>query len=335
MWIKRVVLKNFQKHEKLEVNFSKNLNFIVGVTDAGKTAIVRGLRWVFYNRKPRNFRRYGSDKTSVLIELDDGTEIIREKSDEVNRYVICKGGRKQIFDSFGTEVPLEIRNVLGISEANIDEKVAIELNIAKQLDSVFLLDQPNSFKAKVISNLSGTNRINDLIQEFNKDIRKLNLEKKTLENNIISLNEEIKKFAFLKEHKEELDDILKQINKLEEANEKLELLNEIKEEILDCKSRKKIVDEKIQKIEEILSKLPNIDQLKAKAERLEKLLELFSEISNWETEKISIENSLSKISVEIEDYKRKYGDILLKNNICPICYSKLTLDKVKDILRKI
>ena len=47
--IKSVELKNFQSHNQSRLEFCDGVNIIVGASDSGKSAILRGLFWVLYN----------------------------------------------------------------------------------------------------------------------------------------------------------------------------------------------------------------------------------------------------------------------------------------------
>lgn len=48
--IKSIELKNIQSHENTRLDFDKGINVIVGSSNNGKSAILRGLYWARYNR---------------------------------------------------------------------------------------------------------------------------------------------------------------------------------------------------------------------------------------------------------------------------------------------
>jgi exonuclease SbcC len=62
-YIKKLSLRNFQSHRETDLEFSPGLNIIVGPSDQGKSAIIRALRWLFYN-EPRGtgFIRVGETR---------------------------------------------------------------------------------------------------------------------------------------------------------------------------------------------------------------------------------------------------------------------------------
>ena len=48
-YIKKIILENFQSHKYSVIELNEELNVIVGPSDSGKSAIIRGLKWALYN----------------------------------------------------------------------------------------------------------------------------------------------------------------------------------------------------------------------------------------------------------------------------------------------
>jgi len=48
--IKTLSIQNYQSHKDSTLEFDPGVNVIVGSTDSGKTAIIRALRWLIWNR---------------------------------------------------------------------------------------------------------------------------------------------------------------------------------------------------------------------------------------------------------------------------------------------
>ena len=127
--IESVKLKNFQSHKENTFSFTKGVNAIVGPSDSGKTAILRALRWLIWNRPLGDaFRSDWGGDTEVAVTVD-GQLITRYKHDNKHGYKIGKTDLKAI----GTDVPEEVSTIL-----NIDE-----INLQQQFDKPFLLaDSP-------------------------------------------------------------------------------------------------------------------------------------------------------------------------------------------------
>lgn len=112
--ITKLVIRNFQAHEKLVIDLDPHVTTVVGQSDKGKSAVLRALRWVALNQPGGEaFIRDGEDKATVTVEAD-GKVITRTKGKGVNTYHI---GDKE-FKAFGSDVPPEIAALLNVSELN-------------------------------------------------------------------------------------------------------------------------------------------------------------------------------------------------------------------------
>ena len=111
--IKKLRIKNFQKHKSIDIEFDDHITSIVGPSDSGKSALIRALKWVITN-KPNGmeFIREGSKKCSVRIETDNH-KITRSRGTE-NTYHLDK----EVFHAFGNNVPKEIIDSLRMDEIN-------------------------------------------------------------------------------------------------------------------------------------------------------------------------------------------------------------------------
>lgn len=141
--IKELVIKNFQSHRETRLRFSPGVNCIVGDTDAGKTAVIRALMWLVFNRPSgTRFRSWWGGVTSVTAKCSDGT-IKRQRGDKTNLY---KVGREP-YKAMGTRVPEEVSTALDMSDLNFqlqhDNPFMVSVGasqFAKRLNSVANLD---------------------------------------------------------------------------------------------------------------------------------------------------------------------------------------------------
>jgi chromosome segregation ATPase len=111
-------LIDFQAHQNFWVKFSPGINTIKGPTDAGKSSVLRALRWLCLNDFPGDaFIRDGAKKTQVNLTIRDDSEnknITRVKGAGINLYEF----NAQEFKAFATSVPSPIQNALAVSEIN-------------------------------------------------------------------------------------------------------------------------------------------------------------------------------------------------------------------------
>ena len=122
--LQRLTIENFQSHEFTQIDFSPGFNVIVGQSDQGKSALIRALKWLIYN-EPRgvDFIRVGATRSSVTILLTDGTQITRERTPSRNRYyLLIPGQEENIFEGFGSRVPQEIQDALGMGKSKIGRR---------------------------------------------------------------------------------------------------------------------------------------------------------------------------------------------------------------------
>ena len=188
----KLVVDNFQSHEHSEVTFGPGLNVIVGPSDFGKSALVRALRWLFYN-EPRgaNFIRVGARSCRVTVELDDGARIGRLRTTagkNLNQYILQRPGeQEQVFEGFNNEIPLEIVQASEIRKVLVDEHNKVELNFGAQLDGPFLLTENGSVRAKVIGQLGGVHILDWAQKSTGTDLRRLREEDGQLTAGIANL----------------------------------------------------------------------------------------------------------------------------------------------------
>lgn len=103
--LQSVRLENFQSHQDTSIQFDQGLNVIVGQSDSGKTAVLRGLRWALFNL-PRgtDFLKVGADFVRVTVTLTNGTKIVRERTSSKNRYKIQALEQDElVLEGFGTQ----------------------------------------------------------------------------------------------------------------------------------------------------------------------------------------------------------------------------------------
>ncbi len=161
--LKKIVLKNFQKHKDRTFEFGPGVNLIVAVSDSGKTSIMRAVYWVMFNR-PMGLAslRYDpelamddgtpptkADVTSVEVVFEDGW-VRRERNEldgdkgGVNRYVLS--GHPGPFSALNGNVPGEVRAFL-----NLDEEFSVQM----QHDPYFLIQWTPGEVAGWLNEVSG------------------------------------------------------------------------------------------------------------------------------------------------------------------------------------
>lgn len=112
--LETILIQNFQRHEKLRVDFDPKITTIVGDSDTGKSSILRALRWVLLNiPQGDGFIRHGSPGTTVQVLLD-GRWIRRKRGKGVNSYAVDA----EDFVAFGTEPPAPVAALANVTARN-------------------------------------------------------------------------------------------------------------------------------------------------------------------------------------------------------------------------
>ena len=112
--IKEIRLRNFQAHRSLRLKLSPKVTTIVGTSDVGKSAIIRALFWVCFNR-PSGDQFKTHDESTVMVAVKvDGQIIKRSKSAGANWYSLDT----KIMKAFGTGVPDSISDLLNVQREN-------------------------------------------------------------------------------------------------------------------------------------------------------------------------------------------------------------------------
>jgi len=172
------------------------MNAIVGPTDNGKSAIVRAIKWVLYNKPSgTEYIRNGATKCIVIAEFSDGTIITRTRGvTSPNAYDITyPDGRTQHFESFGVNPPEEVLVAHGMIQVNIGSSV-VSLNMADQLDGPFMLQESSGTRADMIGAVAHTGILDAAIKDVNSDVRVNKIKTTDLDKDIIKLEESLKAY---------------------------------------------------------------------------------------------------------------------------------------------
>lgn len=307
--INTIKIKNFQSHASTDIKLSSGVNTIIGSSDSGKSAIIRALRWLVWNRPSGDaIRSTWGGPTSVEVELAEG-DILRNK-DKTDHYQIHREGKALDFKAFGTSVPEEVIRALNISEVNIQN----------QLDSPFLLSDSSGSVAQYFNKVAKLDKIDISIKNVQKWIRELESTIKYKKEEIKGQREALKQYQYLQKFEVEVE-VLENIE--QELNTKRNQYNRLHKDI-----------ETIKSIQETLREYE--DTLKLK-EPVEKLLKLYEDKRNLESCEMLLSkaiNTINNIQHKLEGAKAAHTDLLTKfrkvfPNVCPLCGSKVNSNNLK------
>jgi DNA repair exonuclease SbcCD ATPase subunit len=340
--IQKLSIENFQSHKNTQLVFDPGVNVIVGASDSGKTAIIRALRWVTWNRPSGDsFRSSWGGDTRVEVSLDN-TSVIRKKGTG-NEYE-ANGIR---FQAFGADVPEEVRSILNLNE----------INLQSQFDQPFLLTASPGEVANHFNKIAHLDKINTSIKLVQRWSGEIEQSIKTDSRLLQKAEEDLEEFTFLAKAEIELEVLEHMQSELTQfTNAKVRLQQTIKsvhqtKELIESKSElipaETIVQslltlyeqkEQLQKQTTSLNKIisdhatfENNILVKSKILKAEKsvvnLLLLFEERQKIEVRLKAGIDILRQVRNTSEAYKLSSGNLSLLQtrfsaempDICPLC----------------
>lgn len=196
--IRKLTIENFQSHSHTELNLFPGVNVILGETDSGKSAVVRALRWLWFN-EPRGdgFVRRGARNCRVRAEFGDGAAVERAREGSRNLYrVVTPGGREEVYEGFGSAVPEEAARAAGAVRVEANG-VTLTPSLANQMDPPFVIGESPATAAAVVGLVSRAEAFDAALRDANADAARLKREARSLEEEVAAFGRQLEEFADL------------------------------------------------------------------------------------------------------------------------------------------
>ena len=213
----KLKIKDYQIIEDSSYEFIEGLNIVIGCSNSGKTAMLRAIDGVIFNKSSDDKIRFG--KTSSLVGIDyNGNKVLwkRDKSAEskvsysVNGKVLVKVGRVQ---------PQEVKDALGISEI-VMLKSKEKLNFWRQMDYPLLLEKTPSQLYEFMALSSEEDNLTACLSLMKEDLKTTNDNLKRAEGALdvinTNLTEDKNKYLNKVQALDTIEDILTLDNKIKE-----------------------------------------------------------------------------------------------------------------------
>lgn len=300
--IKSLQLQNFQSHKNSYLEFSPGINIICGKSNNGKTAILRALNWVVFNRpQGLSFKSTFAEKKEsckVTLVIND-KEIIREKNTSINSY---KVGISQ-FDTIGNDIPFEVSSAINLSD----------INIHTQFEKHFLLTDSAGEVGRTINKIVKLEDIDTLISSLSSKISSTNKEIEIKKQDLERLNLSLEKFKDFDIIEKLVGAVVENDNKIKELEQKVKVINYIISEgnrteniILNIENRYDILEGEIVLLEEMwLNYNTNIILIKNLDKLIKEYVIIDNKISLLETILIS-DVALQEIEENVIKYATSY-----------------------------
>ena len=353
--IKSINLRNFQGHTNSTITLDPGITAIIGESDAGKSSIIRAIKWVATNRPLgiayRNYDANAKDPFKAMIKFDDDTQVGLDKK----KYII----NDKSIEKFGTTIPYEVEDTIALTD----------LNIQNQHDKYFLLQDTPGNVAKRLNELVNLDIIDFVLKNVNSDIRAINKETEEYRVKVGGTKDAIDVYKRLP-HVEELVlsledkvstceadgntlDVVQTIytsiminkDKIKNITEWLNIEKAI-EEIVDLFAARTMADDdlisvesSVEIIEEYQERISIHDHILTAEPKIEKLYSVIikGDTAQKEINGVSVLLSnlelnlegLSALEIEITDKKQQLIDLLLSAKVCPFCGCKTTKEDIQ------
>lgn len=263
-YIKQVKLINFQDHKETTVDFTEGVNLIVGSSDAGKSAILRAVNFVFQNDlRGNSFIRVGTTECSVTIVFSDGIEITRVKGTDVNNYILKDENEElHVFSKVASTVPEQIQKYLG--NPPLDDKKR-PIAYADQMANLFLVDLNSSDLPRTLSELTGIQHLQTAAETLGKNARSYDRSIKERNDKIKKLNDDLVQYQYVDKDYDSISTIQSELNNLSNT---LENINKARNFI----KRNNEISSEAKKINNLSIKYKSLADIKPQIENLSNLL---------------------------------------------------------------
>jgi len=227
------------------MEFVAGLNVIIGETDSGKSAILRALKWVLYN-KPNGsgFRSSWGGETRVSIYIDDNV-LIRGRGTS-NYYQL----NDTQLTAFGSNVPEVVQQVTRFAD----------INFQSQMDAPFLLSMSSGQVAQFLNEIASLSIIDTKLNSINSMVRSNTQNTTYIQEQQTELRNAIATYAYIEQAEmfvnklefveHEIAQKNKLITQLESVSQLFTRINTLRAAIIPARIFNQI-QENIRKIQEV------------------------------------------------------------------------------------
>ena len=361
--IKKIEIQNFQAHDDTTLDLSPGVNIIAGVSDSGKSSILRACRWLILNKPVGSHFQsdfVDKDKVKTIVKFTVDNQIFtRSKDKSFNGYIysekIVHGSVdiKETFEALKGDVPDKFKEELNLST----------LNIQSQHDGHFLLNDTAGDVAKKLNQLVGLDIIDLSLKNINTIVKSANQEASNATNSAIEKEQAISRYKNVDDllvQVSVIEKILFDLNKHKESQNKLqqiigglsrteedieEFTSKIKKEvdldeiinlIKDKEETEEVLSElnlsiiNIQNINKIIEKdttltdnTNKINKIFCKIEEIQKSKKIINNLKSLIDSEQRLENKIENLSRKVFNKTKKYEKIMKELKICPLCNQKI------------
>jgi len=295
--LERMQLRNFQGHEDLRIVFDEQITTFVGPSDAGKSSILRALKWGMTNRPSGSaFVRHDDNKLTASASLWlDGHCLSRRKGKGSANELIVDGIK---LEAFGSELPEPVREL-----CNVDG-----VNFQGQHDSPFWLSLNAGQASRELNTVVNLDEIDCVLSSILKSERRTKTEAELCEKRMKESERDCKNLAWVSEMEVEWQETTKRKKQLDNIEVELERGRELLREVNRLRRLAEMEVPDTRDLDELIEEQKRAEE-KAKTAKsmLREIHRLRDQVGEFEKEVDGLQVRLSSES----------------GGICPLCGGEL------------
>lgn len=306
-YLESLEFRNFQSLQDTRIELSPFFNVIVGPSNLGKSAALRGIKALMRNAPTPGLLREGAKQFDLVACFSNGSSIQLAKGK--NKSIFTVNGKE--YAKSGVKAPDEVTELWAMSAPD-----GRELGFASQHETPFLLSEPASAVAKVLGELTNASILMEAVSKANRMRLEALNDVKFREREAEEARTELVTHAGLTERSKRLEDAREALRAAQQAIQNMA-------EVDALISRHDLLVEDLERFTLIADQALNLD---SELSRLEALAVMYEELvnllANYEevtdrAEQSEIEaNALTGILQEIET---EIHNVLEEAGICPLC----------------
>ena len=294
--ISAIRIQGFQSHIDSHFNLGNGLNVITGPSGAGKTAVLRAIKYVAFNEpQGEAFVNEKVGEAIVTIYLNNGAIITKRRKKGKTSYLLQVNEEDEGSLYEKSEVPEEVKRQLQIEKQTFGD-FETALNFAFQLDAPFLLSETASAGAKILGKLAGTESVDLAIKGVSKDTYGSRQERTNAEKDIERIAGSMLAYQGIDDAQEAIDVAELLLEQIEKNNQRFENMREYS---LDYSKVNKLLNT----LENRLDSLAIVPQLEVDLEDIEKAQRRYDLLLDLYNTYFSVGTKLTAISRTLQRYE--------------------------------
>lgn len=258
--LKRLSLKFFQIHRRRIVELDRHVTTFVGITDAGKSTLLRALRWVCLNQfdgPADEFISWGRDFAQV--RLDFGRHKLTRRKGDTNSYKLDG----KTFLAFGAgKVPDEVAALLAVDDVNFQQ----------QLDAHFWFSETPGEVSRQLNSIVNLSAIDETLADISTRLTRARADARVAQDRLRAAREQRSELAWVPSVSDELEQLEQQERAINARGPALTRLRGLLADVSEHEGTAKNAGDAAEGLGIVLSSEQNAQEKRLRVKTLSRLL---------------------------------------------------------------